>query len=237
MKEPEFIPSESRGKADHGWLKAAHSFSFAGYYAQDRIHFGALRVLNDDLVAPDKGFGMHPHDNMEIITIPLEGALAHKDSMGNEGIIQSGDIQVMSAGTGVYHSEYNASSDRPVSLLQIWVFPNQRQVNPRYDQRTFTFQANTFTDLVGPMGSSTLEIYQDSWFSMFVSDKTQDIVYSFHKNNMGCYAFVIEGSVSFNAIHAKTRDAFAFYSDTSSSLTMQVSPASRILFIEVPLTW
>ena len=130
-----FHTASSRGEANHGWLKAKHSFSFANFYNPERVQFGALRVLNDDIIAPGMGFGTHPHDNMEIITIPLEGALEHKDSMENIGIIETDEIQVMSAGTGIYHSEYNKNKDNPVSLLQIWVFPNIQNVTPRYDQK------------------------------------------------------------------------------------------------------
>ena len=141
-----FHSASSRGEANHGWLQAKHSFSFANYYNSERVQFGALRVLNDDIIAPGMGFGTHPHDNMEIITIPLEGALEHKDSMNNIGIIEADEIQVMSAGSGVYHSEYNKNKDQSVSLLQIWVFPNKKNVTPRYDQKNIKDlkKANSF---------------------------------------------------------------------------------------------
>ena len=135
-----FNSSSSRGHANHGWLKSHHSFSFANYYNPEKIHFGALRVLNDDYVAPGKGFGEHPHQNMEIISIPLEGDLEHKDSMGNITVIKHGEIQVMSAGTGVYHSEYNKSKSNAVKFLQIWVIPNKQNVTPRYDQITLNLK-------------------------------------------------------------------------------------------------
>jgi len=145
----------TRGAADHGWLRAKHSFSFGGWYNPDRVHFGALRVLNDDYIAGGKGFGRHPHDNMEIITIPMSGQLEHKDSMGNTGIISKGEVQVMSAGTGIEHSEYNHNSDEPVTLFQVWIISGKRNVKPRYDQRAFDFASvnNSFITIVSPMGN------------------------------------------------------------------------------------
>jgi redox-sensitive bicupin YhaK (pirin superfamily) len=158
--------ANSRGHANHGWLDAHHTFSFAGFYNPERVHFGALRVLNDDIVAPGKGFGMHPHDNMEIISIVLKGAIKHKDNMGNEGIVHAGEIQVMSAGTGVHHSEYNPSADEYLNLLQIWLFPQERQVTPRYDQKAFDpkDRQNTLQLVISPDGEAgSLWIQQQAW--------------------------------------------------------------------------
>lgn len=152
MMKTLYHPASSRGYADHGWLKSYHTFSFANYYHPERIHFGALRVINDDTVAGGRGFGAHPHDNMEIISIPLSGDLAHKDSIGNGSIIRQGDIQVMSAGTGITHSEMNPNADIPVKFLQIWVFPNKRNVTPRYQQINIAEQAqpNWFHQILSP---------------------------------------------------------------------------------------
>src|SRR5205085_6388817 len=166
--------ANTRGAADHGWLNAKHSFSFANYYNPDRIHFGVLRVLNDDTVATGMGFGKHPHDNMEIITIQLEGAIEHKDSMGNEGVIKYGDVQVMSAGTGIQHSEFNASKTEPLKLFQIWLFPNKKNVQPRYDQVTLDVKdrRNKLQQILSPKtDENNLWIHQDAWFSMGIFDK------------------------------------------------------------------
>jgi redox-sensitive bicupin YhaK (pirin superfamily) len=172
--------ADSRGHADHGWLNAHHSFSFAGYHDPERIHFGALRVLNDDIVAGGMGFGAHSHDNMEIITIPLSGQLEHKDSMGNTGVISKGEVQVMSAGTGIQHSEKNKNPDQPVNLLQIWVFPDKKNVAPRYDQKAFDLSAarNRLLNIVSPMGSAEgLNIHQHAWFHLGKLDKDFSTAY------------------------------------------------------------
>jgi quercetin 2,3-dioxygenase len=164
-----FHSSSSRGHANHGWLKSHHSFSFANYYNPEKIHFGALRVLNDDYVAPGMGFGEHPHQNMEIISIPLEGDLEHKDSMGNVTVIKHGDIQVMSAGTGVYHSEYNKSKSNSVKFLQIWVIPNKENVKPRYDQITLNLKdrENKLQQILSPDANDEgVWIHQDAWFHL-----------------------------------------------------------------------
>src|SRR5437868_2538729 len=161
--------ANTRGHANHGWLDSYHSFSFGGYHDPARIHFGALRVLNDDTVAGGMGFGMHPHDNMEIITIPLSGQLEHRDSMGNTGVISKGEVQVMSAGTGIQHSEKNKNTDEALKLLQIWVFPDKKNVEPRYDQRAFDLEAskNQLVNIVSPIGSAEgLNIHQDAWFHL-----------------------------------------------------------------------
>ena len=179
-----FHPASSRGAANHGWLQAKHSFSFANYYNSERVQFGALRVLNDDIIAPGMGFGTHPHDNMEIITIPLDGTLEHKDSLDNIGVIETDEIQVMSAGSGVYHSEYNKNKDQSVSLLQIWVFPNKKNVTPRYDQKNIKDlkKVNSFYPIVTPnQNGPGMWIHQDAWFHLGEFDKETRINYNINK--------------------------------------------------------
>jgi len=187
--------ANSRGHANHGWLDSYHSFSFASYYNPERIHFGALRVLNDDTVAAGKGFGKHPHDNMEIISIPFEGDLQHEDSMGNIAIIKNGDIQVMSAGTGITHSEFNKSSDAPVKFLQIWVFPNKKNVTPRYSQITLNREDrhNKLQQILSPdPNDAGVWIYQDAWFHLGKFDNGFSTSYTTKKKGNGLYAFVLE---------------------------------------------
>src|SRR4051812_31562226 len=188
-----------RGHANHGWLKAYHSFSFATYHNPNKVHFGLLRVLNDDTVAPGKGFGLHPHDNMEIITIPLKGQLEHKDSMGNIGVIHPNEIQAMSAGSGIMHSEYNHSKTEEVNLLQIWIFPKKKNIEPRYEQRTFTDadKDQHFKTIVAPVKSKdTMWINQDAYFSIGKFKSGQTVDYTIQHEGNGAYVFVIEGSVS-----------------------------------------
>ena len=231
-----FHSSSSRGAADHGWLQAKHSFSFANYYDSERVQFGALRVLNDDIIAPGMGFGTHPHDNMEIITIPLDGALEHKDSMDNIGVIETDEIQVMSAGSGVYHSEYNKNKDQSVSLLQIWVFPNKKNVTPRYDQKNIKDlkKVNSFYPIVTPYQKGPgMWIHQDAWFHLGEFDKETRINYSINKKGNGVYAFLIEGSVQIDGESLEKRDALGIW-DTEK-FELLANPNSRILLIEVPL--
>lgn len=233
-----FHSSSSRGAADHGWLQAKHSFSFANYYDSERVQFGALRVLNDDIIAPGMGFGTHPHDNMEIITIPLDGALEHKDSMDNIGVIETDEIQVMSAGSGVYHSEYNKSRDQSVSLLQIWVFPNKKNVTPRYDQKNIKDlkKVNSFYPIVTPNQKGPgMWIHQDAWFHIGEFDKETRINYKINKKGNGVYAFLIEGSVQIDGKSLEKRDALGLW-DTES-FELLANPNSRILLIEVPLNY
>ena len=233
-----FHPASSRGAADHGWLQAKHSFSFANYYDSERVQFGALRVLNDDIIAPGMGFGTHPHDNMEIITIPLDGALEHKDSMDNIGVIETDEIQVMSAGSGVYHSEYNKNKDQPVSLLQIWVFPNKKNVTPRYDQKNIKDlkKVNSFYPIVTPNQKGPgMWIHQDAWFHLGEFDKETRINYNINKKGNGVYAFLIEGSVQIDGESLEKRDALGLW-DTES-FELLANPNSRILLIEVPLNY
>jgi len=233
-----FHPASSRGAADHGWLKAKHSFSFANYYDSERVQFGALRVLNDDIIAPGMGFGTHPHDNMEIITIPLDGTLEHKDSMDNIGVIETDEIQVMSAGSGVYHSEYNKNKDQSVSLLQIWVFPNKKNVTPRYDQKNIKDlkKVNSFYPIVTPnQNGPGMWIHQDAWFHLGEFDKETRINYNINKKGNGVYAFLIEGSVQIDGESLEKRDALGIW-DTEK-FELLVNQNSRVLLIEVPLNY
>lgn len=226
--------SEERGHANHGWLKAKHSFSFASWYDPQKIHFGMLRVLNDDIVAPGMGFGTHPHDNMEICTIPLEGALEHKDSMGHTSVIKPGEVQVMSAGTGVTHSEYNASKTEEVKLLQIWIFPRKRDLKPRYDQKTYK-AGEDFTVIVSPDQANADVVYlnQDTWFSIAQPDSNKELTYKTHLANNGVYFFLIEGSAVIGEHSLKTRDAVGVWE--AETVPVKLDSGSRLLAIEVPM--
>ena len=226
-------PATSRGHANHGWLDAHHTFSFAGYYDPKRMHFGVLRVLNDDRVAPGMGFGMHPHDNMEIISIVLEGALKHKDNMGNEGVIRPGDVQVMSAGTGVVHSEFNPSKDETVNLLQIWVFPNERGVQPRYDQKHFDATQNGLKTVVAPDGKDgALWIHQDAWFSMGQLDAGNTLSYTSHKAGNGSYIFVINGEIEVDGQPVSARDGLGL--TNFETVSIKATGDAQFLIMDVP---
>lgn len=229
-----FHSANSRGHADHGWLNAKHSFSFASWYNPERIHFGMLRVLNDDVVAGGMGFGKHPHDNMEIITIPLAGSIQHEDSMGFSEVIRAGEVQVMSAGTGIYHSEYNPSPNEKLNLFQIWIFPNQKQVTPRYAQRKYELQNGAFTELVGPehSGISTW-IHQDAWLSMGEFDKDTTCSYTLKKSNNGAYIMLIEGTIQIDEQILQQKDAIGI-SDTLQ-IDINIQQKAKILVIEVPM--
>lgn len=229
--------ANTRGHAEHGWLDSWHTFSFAEYYDPTRIHFGALRVLNDDTVAPGMGFGKHPHDNMEIISIPLEGDLEHGDSMGNVAVIKQGDVQVMSAGTGIIHSEKNKNNDKLVKFLQIWIFPNKRNVQPRYDQKTFSDEEkhNKLVTVVSPIGSKDggVQIHQDAWFHLGKLDEGTKLNYELKKNGNGVYAFVLDGNISINETTLNRRDGLAI-SDTSQ-LSIKADSDAELLLIEIPM--
>jgi len=193
--------ANTRGNANHGWLQSFHTFSFANYHNPERMNFGVLRVLNDDTVAAGMGFGTHPHDNMEIISIPLEGDLEHQDSMGNKTVIKNGDIQVMSAGTGIRHSEYNKNANEQVKFLQIWVYPNQRNVTPRYDQITLNQEdrKNKLQQILSPNPEDAgVWIHQDAWFHLGIFDKDVAIDYHFKKQGNGLYVFVLSGDITIN---------------------------------------
>jgi len=226
----------SRGHANHGWLNSYHTFSFSGFYDPARIHFGALRVLNDDTVAAGMGFGTHPHDNMEIISIPLSGDLKHKDSMGNETIIKHGDIQVMSAGTGISHSEMNANKDQEVKFLQIWVFPNKQNVTPRYDQITLdeTKLKNHLQQVLSPDANDDgVWIHQNAWFSMGQLDKGFNTTYTLKNKTNGVYAFVIEGDVTINGQALNKRDGLGI--SETDTISISADSDTRLLLMEVPM--
>jgi quercetin 2,3-dioxygenase len=228
--------AESRGDADHGWLHSRHTFSFADYYDPARVHFGMLRVLNDDSVEAGMGFGTHPHDNMEIISIPLEGDLEHKDNMGNVAVIRKGDIQVMSAGTGITHSEYNKNRDKPVKFLQIWVIPNVRNVKPRYDQISLVAEDrhNKLQQILSPdPGDEGVWIYQKAWFHLGHLDKGFSTEHKIKLKGNGVYAFILSGSVTINDQVLKTRDGFGIW-DTEL-LTLKALEETELLLMEVPL--
>lgn len=236
MKSTVLHKADTRGHADHGWLNAHHTFSFANYYNTERIHFGVLRVLNDDIIAGGMGFGMHPHDNMEIITIPLEGDLAHKDSMGNAETIKTGDIQVMSAGTGILHSEFNPNADRHTKLLQIWLFPNKRNVTPRYDQITLDVseRKNKFQQIVSPNPDDEgAWIHQDAWFHLATFDKGTKKTYTFRKNGNGLYVFIIKGNISIDEQSLNTRDGLGVWN--VDEVTIKADSDAEFLLMEIPM--
>jgi|SRR3569833_215602 len=229
-------PANERGHNDIGWLKANFSFSFGPYYNPEKVHFGALRVLNDDIIAGGTGFGMHPHDNMEIITIPISGALEHQDSTGGRGVIAAGEVQVMSAGTGLMHSEYNHSKTEAANTLQIWLFPKQMNIEPRYDQKSFLadLKPNQFTTLVSPeKDGDALWINQDAIFSMGDFDADQMFTYDIKIPGNGAYIFLISGETVLDGDVLNKRDAIGVY-DTSSFTVATKSP-SRILIMEIPM--
>ncbi|PST82234.1 hypothetical protein C7T94_15675 [Pedobacter yulinensis] len=226
-----------RGHANHGWLDAHHTFSFANHYNPEMMNFGVLRVLNDDRVAGGRGFGTHPHDNMEIITIPLTGSLAHQDSMGNSSVIKNGDIQVMSAGTGVYHSEYNADPDTEVNLLQIWLFPNKKNVTPRYGQQTLDLNErhNRFQQVLSPNADDEgVWIHQDAWFSLGSFDAGFETSYRIRKEGNGAYFFVIGGKVTVNGQELDTRDGYGVW-DTSEISFKAETAGAEVLIMDVPM--
>lgn len=228
--------ADSRGDANHGWLHSRHTFSFANYHNPERMHFGMLRVLNDDSVEAGMGFGTHPHDNMEIISIPLEGALEHKDSMGNISIIKHGDVQVMSAGTGIYHSEYNKNKDKLVKFLQIWVFPNQQNVTPRYDQITLNLddRHNKLQQILSPNPADEgVWIYQNAWFHLGKFDKGIGTEYNIKAKGNGVYIFVLSGDLKINEQLLSTRDGYGIW-DVEKFL-IKADTDAEFLLMEVPM--
>lgn len=230
--------AETRGHANHVWLDSHHTFSFANYYNPERMHFGVLRVLNDDRVDPGMGFGTHPHDNMEIISIPLEGDLEHKDSMGNVAVIKHGDIQVMSAGTGIQHSEFNRNKDKLTKFLQIWVFPNKKNVTPRYDQITLNIndRHNKLQQILSPNPNDEgVWIYQDAWFHLGKFDENFNTTYNFKKAGNGVYAFVLNGSFDIENISLNQRDGLGIWYTTKINIKAKTQNA-EILLMEVPMT-
>jgi len=227
--------TNTRGHANHGWLNSYHTFSFAGYYEQSRIHFGALRVLNDDTVAAGMGFGKHPHDNMEILSIPLSGDLEHQDTTGRHEIIKQGDVQIMNAGSGIAHSEKNASRHQEVKFLQIWVMPKEKNITPRYEQKSFPIadRKNKLQTVVAPDNSEAVWINQDSWFTLGNYDKDATATYKLHKAQSGVYAFVIKGSVTLNGISIEERDGLGI-TDTLE-IEIKADSDTEVLLIEVPM--
>ena len=229
--------AETRGHANHGWLDSHHTFSFANYHNPERIHFGVLRVLNDDIVAPAKGFGTHPHDNMEIVSIPLSGDLEHQDSMGNKAVIKQGDVQVMSAGTGIYHSEYNKNNDKEVKFLQIWIFPNKKKVNPRYDQISIQDieKQNEFYQVLSPNPDDQgVWIHQNAWFHLGRFDAEMKTNYKLMDKTNGLYVFVLEGSVDIDGQTLNSRDGYGIWEIEEINLAAITN--SRVLLMEVPMS-
>lgn len=228
-------PSETRGLADHGWLKSRHTFSFANYYNPDRMGFGALRVINDDSVEAGMGFGTHPHRDMEIISIPLSGALQHKDSVGNSSVIKNGEVQIMSAGTGITHSEYNASKTEAVKFLQIWVLPEKMGVSPRYEQKMFSPEErkNKLTLVVSPDGrQGSVTINQKAFFSLVDLDEKKEVTYDLQIKGQGVYVFILDGKVNINGKDFDSRDGIGF--TDIERVKLVASSSSKILLMEVP---
>lgn len=231
--------ADSRGDANHGWLHSRHTFSFADYHHPERMHFGALRVLNDDYVAEGMGFGTHPHSDMEIISIPLEGDLEHSDSMGNVSVIQKGDIQVMSAGTGITHSEYNKNKDKAVKFLQIWVFPNKKGHTPRYGQISLKLKdrRNRLQQIVSPnVDDEGVWVHQDAWFYLGNFDKGAGAAYLMKKSGSGVYVFVLKGDVSIDGTELNERDGFGIW-ETDGFKLEALSQDAEVLLMEVPMNW
>lgn len=227
----------TRGHANHGWLDTYHTFSFANYYDPERMHFGVLRVLNDDTVAAGRGFGTHPHDNMEIVSIPLQGDLEHKDSMGNTQVIRQGDIQVMSAGSGITHSENNRNADQLTRFLQIWVFPNKRNVAPRYDQLTLnpTERRNRLQQVLSPdPHDDGVWIHQDAWFHLGSFDAGKNAAYDLKRKGNGVYVFMLEGSAVVNDQVLERRDGLGIWDVDRLELTAGNNGA-EVLMMEVPM--
>lgn len=233
-----FHPSTERGYADHGWLKANHSFSFAGWYDPEKIQFGKIRVFNDDIIAPGEGFGTHPHENMEIVTIPLEGAVAHKDNTGHEEVVKHNEIQVMSAGTGIRHSEYNASKSDFCNLFQVWIFPDKNGHEPRYDQKTFNpdDRKNKIHTFVSPDKSEdNLWLNQDAYFSWCDLDNDNSVKYNINNSNKnGVYILVIDGIIKVADLTLSRRDAIGIWE--IENIEINAEEKSSFIIIEVPMT-
>ncbi|MFT6442018.1 MAG: redox-sensitive bicupin YhaK (pirin superfamily) [Salibacteraceae bacterium] len=228
--------AETRGNANHGWLNSNHTFSFANYHNPERMNFGVLRVLNDDRVQAGMGFGTHPHDNMEIISIPLEGDLEHKDSIGNVAVIKEGDVQVLSAGTGITHSEYNKNKDKEVKFLQIWVFPKEKNVSPRYDQISIRDieKENKFYQVLSPSKEDQgVWINQDAWFNLGKFSKGSRDQYKIQKPGNGVYVFVLEGDVEINGEQLSLRDGMGIWD--AESINLMANSDARVLLMDVPM--
>lgn len=228
--------ADTRGKANHGWLNSRHTFSFGSYYDSSRTNFGMLRVLNDDVVSAGAGFGTHPHDNMEIISIPLSGSLQHKDNMGHTQIIRTNEVQIMSAGNGVMHSEYNNSKEEEVNFLQIWVYPKERDIKPKYQQKVFdpADRVNKIQTVVSPDANDALKINQNAYFSLGSFNKDFETTYNLKSDKNGVYIFIIEGRVLVAREPLGKRDGIGVWETTEVSV--KASENAEILFIEVPMT-
>ncbi len=236
MKNTILHKANTRGDANHGWLQSKHTFSFANYQNDERMHFGVLRVLNDDTVAAGMGFGTHSHDNMEIISIPLEGDLEHKDSMNNVTVIKKGDVQVMSAGTGIFHSEYNKNKDKSVKFLQIWLFPNKRDVTPRYDQITLNMEDrhNKLQQILSPNPDDAgVWIHQNAWFHLGKFDKGTTVEYALKGKGNGLYVFNLNGDVKINDQLLNTRDGFGIWD--IEMVSIKAESDTEFLLMEVPM--
>jgi quercetin 2,3-dioxygenase len=232
----ELFPATDRGHANYGWLNTWHHFSFANYYNPLRERFGLLRVLNDDTIQAGTGFNEHPHENMEIISIPLEGALEHHDSMGNTTVIRSGEIQVMSAGTGIRHSEFNHSKSELAKFLQIWIFPKQKDIVPRYDQKKFASPPplNIFQTYVSPeKNTGTLWINQDAWLCRAAISAQSEVTYQKQKEANGIFIFVISGEIIIDGNTLKNRDAIGITG--MSEISVKGNTEADVLLIEVPM--
>ncbi len=228
--------ADTRGYANHGWLTSHHSFSFASYQNPERMNFGVLRVLNDDMVSGGKGFGLHPHSNMEIVSIPLKGNLKHMDNMGNTTIIKEGDIQVMSAGTGVLHSEFNNDKDQAVTFLQIWIIPNKQNVEPRYDQISLEeIQIkNRLYQILSPNHMDQgVWVHQNAWFHLGEFDVHITENYKLKNNANGVYIFVLEGTITINEQELNRRDGYGIWD--IDDFTIKSITNSHILIMEVPM--
>ncbi len=228
--------SNTRGHANHGWLDSHHTFSFAQYYNPERMHFGVLRVLNDDVVAGGMGFGTHPHDNMEIISIPLQGDLMHKDSMGNTQVISEGDVQIMSAGSGITHSEYNKNQNEKVNFLQIWIYPNKKNVTPRYDQLSFKKEdrKNKLQQVISPFTENEgISIHQDAWFHLGDFDSGESTTYQLKKKGNGVYLFLLEGSIEIEDNLLEKRDGIGIWE--TDDIKINAKSNSEFLIMEVPM--
>jgi len=232
-----FHPAKERGFNSFGWLKSNHSFSFGQFHNPEKMNFGLLRVLNDDHVEPSMGFGTHGHANMEIVSIPLNGALRHKDSTGRDEIIKSGDVQIMSAGSGIQHSEYNASREVPVDFLQIWVFPKEENIEPRYEQKSFleSQKADRFLNVVSPdKNDEAVTINQEAWFSLANLSVGKLLDYNLNNKNNGIYVFVMEGDIDVAEQTLATRDAIGIY-ETDGTVSVKAKSNAKVLVIEVPM--
>ncbi|MEC9282745.1 MAG: pirin family protein [Bdellovibrionota bacterium] len=228
--------SDTRGSANHGWLQSKHTFSFANYFNPSRMGFGVLRVINDDIVSPAKGFGTHPHRDMEIISVPLKGSLYHKDTIGNEFVIRKGEIQVMSAGSGISHSEFNHSKSEEVNFLQIWVEPKLKGIDPSYSQKDFPEEdrKNQFQLIVSPQGEGAVKIHQDAYFSLANFEDSFSAVYKKNLKSNGVYIFVISGQLEVDGQNIDTRDGFGIREQ--DDIEIKALNSSEFLVMEVPLS-